>query len=568
MSDWSSFENDKSLIDDWRAFSSQPIEIDEGLYGTLKGITGAAGLPKLLSTTTIENYKIAYEDWLANVVTIHKGDPRLKASKEQYMENFDKIVYAIRQNPSEASKYILQIAGGDAVGDPERSARAHLLKVIETDKEYVSPLDYSGQGATIDQLMDSKTTREYAKKYVILLKMSKTPLEEKEAALKNFVKFMNVAKKNPEAAAALVDEYISNLGDPEGRPRTKLKQLLGAPAGAGAESDAEKDADGDGIPDVSDDMVDADGDGVPDVSDDLVDTDGDGKPDETAEFKLQPLSKALKRAKIPRHAIIPILRNIKKQLKTNQIPVKMAEELVRELTLLIEGKGSGGKKRKKKKAQTRHKARSKPRPSVKPRGGTKLGTGMGALKNVDTSQLSSGPKAKPKKRLPKSLRGTGVTQADYNAMSTKEKIAALKRARKDKGLSTEPAGRTKAKKMPASVAATGMTQDEYDRLSRKEKIQKMRQSRGLQKGESPSKAKSSADRSEPEVGKIKVSALNLALQGLDPPVSRQDRSSAISVVKKHLQPYLKKYKLRLSEEQLEHLSYRTVDELQKLGILL
>ena len=66
-----------------------------------------------------------------------------------------------------------------------------------------------------------------------------------------------------------------------------------------------------------------------------------------------------------------------------------------------------------------------------------------------------------------------------------------------------------------------------------------------------------------EKGTIKISVLNQQLQTIDPPADRAVRSQALKIVQQHLNPYLKHYKIKLSERQISRFRKRLVEELIK-----
>ena len=76
------------------------------------------------------------------------------------------------------------------------------------------------------------------------------------------------------------------------------------------------------------------------------------------------------------------------------------------------------------------------------------------------------------------------------------------------------------------------------------------------------------EREDQNTGEIKISTLNKQRQAHDPPIDRGARKKALGVVKKHLEPHLKKHGLRLAEQEMEKLIQKTTDELNQLGILL
>lgn len=395
MSDWSSFEKDKAIADDWRTFQIIPIE--EGLFDTLRGMTGAGGsLESLLATQTIKEYQEAYNNLLKIWVTSHKSDPRLKAHLQDYIDNFEQIVYTLHQDPKIQSAHgrraIQSIAD---FGDEELRSRSHLIKLVQADKSHVPP--------------------------------------------------------------------------------------------------QAQDADGDGQPD---EPVDTDGDGQPDEP---VDTDGDGKPDTPAApdkmtFRLGPLSQKLKQAGLSSAAIVAILRNLKKQLVANNVPVRLQEgldNLLQELQIEID-EAKGAEKQRRKQAAARETERRR-------------------KAAADKSKQDAQKNRKGKKKKQKDKRH-GKTSKPSDPPPEKE----------DSFYKRKAAGQT-------TTAGPG-----------------------------PS----------PQKGTIKVSAIHQWLKGVDSNLNSKKRKQAVKIVRQHLEPYVKHYKLKLKENEIESLSIRLAEELQKLGLLL
>ena len=161
MGDWSSFEKDKSITDEWRNFQLSPVDLDEGLYDTFRGLTGASGsLQKLLSTQSLAQYKQVYIEMLKIWVTAHEDDPRLKYSLDDFIENFDSIIYILQNSRDENGQIPATAETRRALesvadfGDEKQRSRRHLIDLVQTDTSY-TPSGHHRYGPTQQKPQDA-----------------------------------------------------------------------------------------------------------------------------------------------------------------------------------------------------------------------------------------------------------------------------------------------------------------------------------------------------------------------------------------------------------------------------
>ena len=382
----------------------------------------------------------------------------------------------------------------------------------------------TGASNSLEQLLATQTIEDYFKVYVQMLKMWVTS-HKNDPSLKasvedyidNFDDAVAHLMRDPDLETRVgrsAIQSIADFGDKQFRSRGHLRDLIKKDPRtqqAATQRQQPVDTDGDGQPDPPD--VDRDGDGQPDPQPTDVDGDGEadtaqqGAPSEQLVFRLRPLAQKLKQAGIPSAAIVTIMKSLKQQLAANNVPVKMQENIdVLIHHLLAEMQNS---------------------------------------EVVDEQKKKKKPKKKRRKQKSKK-----------SSVSASEKARRIAQSAADKQRNQQRAQTKKAAKPSADTTSAV----DSDTSPQKDNFYK-RKAAGQTTQAIPPGLK-------PEAGTIKIKPFIAHLRTIDPNLNRKSRKKAIAIVRKHLLPYVEKYNLKLAEHQIDLLSNRLAEELQKLGLLL
>jgi len=279
--------------------------------------------------------------------------------------------------------------------------------------------------------------------------------------------------------------------------------------------------------------------------------------------KEQPLRSELEKAGLPKNVINTIIRNIVKQLKFNKIKITESK-----LYQVVEGVLLEVSRAKRKKlTKTRVAATQAKKPIVQKVKGGAFTAQRADGEKKEFHQLAYGNSLKKAKEaatiwarmvkpvdshskgMPRDWITQGGTREEWGALSTEEKVVFTqmpknKQPKFFKMSSEQRMELYKQIKTQTKPTTGGDPEHAAKTPGSKSDI-------GAEKTAAAQAAAGAAAAKEPmKDGEIRISALNQQLKTISPPADDKTRKIALSVVQKHLTPYLKTHGLKLSEKKL------------------